>query len=125
MHNDSKAILDDILGRWHAYCKGYSAMAVVGVDPMFRGEINRSGWDSSDDIMDAAINKKIMEAVDFQVSEMIDPYRTAIHMAARNCYTGVSVWRSPRLPSDPLERGVIVGDARAKLTTRLINVGVI
>ena len=125
MRDDSKSILDDILSRWHSFCRGYSALAVVAVDPMFRGEISRSGWDSADDIMDAAINIKIMEAVDFQVSEMKDPYRTAIYFNARNCATGKSVWFSPRLPVDPLERGKIVIEARSQLIDRLMSAGVI
>lgn len=124
MQNDSKAILDDILSRWHSHCKGYSPLPVIGVDPIFRGEITRSGWDSADDIMDAQLNRKIMDAVDFQVSEMKDPYRAAIHITARNCSTGRSVWLSPRLPADPLARGVIVVEARSQLTRRLMSVGV-
>ena len=124
MRNDSKAILDDILSRWHSWSRGYSPLAVVAVDPMFRGEISRSGWDTSDDIIDAQLNGKIMEAVEFQVGEMKDPYRSAIHITARNCATGRSVWSSPRLPTDPLERGAIVVAARDQLTQRLMAAGV-
>ena len=124
MHNDSKAILDDILSCWHAHCKGYSPLDVVAVDPMFRGEINRSGWDSADDILDAQINSKIMKSVDFQVSEMKDPHRSAIYVTARNLHAGNSVWCSPRLPADPMERAVIVGEARQQITVRLMACGV-
>ena len=99
-------------------------MAVIAVDPMFRGEVNRSGWDSSDDILDAQINAKIMESVDFEVSEMKEPHRSAIYVTARNLHAGNSVWRSPRLPADPMERAVIVGEARQQITTRLMACGV-
>ena len=125
MRDDSKAIFDDVLARWHLWARGYSPLAVVQVDPAFRGEISRSGWDSQDDINDAEINCKIMEAVDFQVSEMLDPHRTAIYFNARNCATGRSVWTSPRLPNDSIERGVIVMEARNQLMSRLISAGVL
>ena len=124
MKDDSKAILDDILSRWHAHCKGYSPLDVVGVDPLFRDKISRSGWDSSDDILDAQINGKIMDAVEFQVSEMKEPHRSAIYLTARNLHTGNSVWNSPRLPTDPMERAGIVVDARVMLIKRLVFCGV-
>jgi len=65
-----------------------------------------------------------MEAMDFHVYEMEDPYRSAILILARNCYTGRSVWLSPRLPKDPLDRAQIVGQARTMLTRRLMAAGV-
>lgn len=125
MHNDSKAILEDILARWHSHCKGYSAVPVCGADPMFRNAKSRSGWDSADDVMDAQINAKIMKAVDFQVGEMKEPHRSAVYELARNLHSGVSVWKSPRLPRDPLERGVIVVEARQQITKRLMAAGII
>lgn len=125
MRDDHKAILDDILSRWHAWAKGFSIVPVCGADPMFRDAKSRGGWDSADDILDSAINAKIMKAVDFQVSEMLEPHRTAIYVTARNLHTGVSVWRSPRLPADPLLRGEIVVDARIQLTCRLMSAGIL
>ena len=125
MHNDSKAILDDILSRWHAHCKGYSVVPVCGADPMFRDAKCRGGWDSASDVMDDAINAKIMRTVDFEVGELIEPYRSAIYVTARNLCTGNAVWNSPRLPVDQMERGVIVVEARRQITKRLIFAGVI
>jgi secreted PhoX family phosphatase len=125
MRDDSKAIFDDVIARWHVWAKGYSVVRVAGSDPMFRDAKAGRCWDSADDILEAEINSKIMKAVDFQVSEMADPHRSAIHENARNCATGVSVWRSPRLPADPLERGVIVLEARNMLMRRLMAAGVL
>jgi hypothetical protein len=124
MIDESRAILDDILSRWHAHCRGYSVLDVVGVDPLFRDKICRSGWDSSDDILDAQINGKIMDAVEFQVGEMKEPHRSAIHVIARNLYAGNSVWSSPRLPIDPTARAVVMGEARQQITARLMACGV-
>jgi hypothetical protein len=124
MKNDSKAILDDILSRWHAWAKGYSAVPVCGADPMFRNAKSRGGWDSADDVLDAAINSKVMKAVDFEVGEMREPHRSAIYVTARNLHTGNSVWNSPRLPVDPMARAEIVVAARLMLMKRLTFCGV-
>ena len=125
IRDDSKAILDDILSRWHRWAKGFSAVPVAGADPMFRQACSSRQWDRSDDVIDAVIEVKIMESVDFQVSEMADPHRTAIHINARNCFSGVSAWSSPRLPTDPIERGIVVMEARNMLMRRLMTAGVI
>ena len=125
MRDDTKAILDDLLGRWHSWAKNFSPVAPPRFDPMFAHATSPRSWDSSDDVLDGQINSKIMAAVDFQVSEMQDPHRTAIYINARNCYTGRSVWNSPRLPADPIERGVILTEARAMLLKRLISAGVV
>lgn len=125
MKDDSKAILDDILSRWHQWAKSYSVVRVAGSDPMFRNAKAGRGWDSADDIIDNEINGDIMKAIDFEVSEMQDPHRTAIYFNARNCATGRHVWNSPRLPVDPQERALIVVEARNLLMRRLMAAGVI
>ncbi|APW37643.1 hypothetical protein RD110_10940 [Rhodoferax koreense] len=91
---------------------------------MFRNAKSSKQWDTTEDIVDAEINSKIMKAVDFQVSEMQDPYKAGIYVLARNCYTGRSVWMSPRLPQDPAERGVVLAEARTQLIKRLVSAGV-
>jgi hypothetical protein len=125
MINDSAEILNDILSRWHHHCKGYSPVPVCGADPMFRNA-KSSGrhWDSTSDVIEDELNGKIMAAVDFQVSEMQDPHRSAIYVLARNLYTGRSVWLSPRLPKDAMERGEVIAAARIMLTRRLVSAGV-
>ena len=125
MRDDSKAILDDILSRWHQWSKSYSVVRVAGSDPMFRNAKAGRGWDTTDEILDSEINAKIMKSVDFQVGEMQEPHRSAIYENARNCATGHSVWRSPRLPACQLERGVIVVEARNQLMRRLMAAGIL
>lgn len=117
--------LNDILSRWHAHCKGYGIVFIAGSDPMFRNAQSRPDWDSASDIMDARLMAQTLEALDFHVSEIKEPYKSAIHELARNLHTGYSVWRSPRLPVDPLDRGVIVVEARKQLTERLSKIGVL
>ena len=125
MRDDSTAILYDLLSRWHQWARGYNPMPVCSADPMFRSARSNRSWDSADDILDASINASTMEALDFQVGEMLEPWRAAIYCLARNCATGVSVWRSPRLPEDPFERTTIVVEARSKLMKKLIEAGII
>ena len=130
--NDSSAILDDLLSRWHHWMKEKPLNGVDRLDdPAFRDTQSRSGWDSSDDIVDAQLLAHTMACIDFQVSGdgrgqggMEEPYRAAIYILARNCYTGHKVWMSPRLPQDPQERGVVIMEARNILTRRLISAGV-
>lgn len=131
--NDSDQILDDLLARWHHWMTGTPINGVDRLDdPAFRDARSRSGWDSSDDVMDREVEKKLMKAIDFHVGGdsrgqggMSDPHRTAIYFLARNCCTGVKVWESVRLPKDPLELGVVIQEARNILTKRLIKAGVL
>ncbi|MBT2333606.1 hypothetical protein J7E49_06775 [Variovorax paradoxus] len=129
MHNDSTAILDDLLSRWHSWAKNYIPIPQCGADPMFRNVKVAKTWDTTSDAFDDELNNRIMEAIDFQVSEMPDQppdrgYRSAIYSLARNLATGRSVWLSPRLPKDPVERGILVVEARNMLTRRLLVAGV-
>ena len=124
MHNDSSAILDDLLSRWHSWARSYSPVPTCGADPMFRNAKSAKGWDTTDQVVEDELNDKTMKAIDFQVGEMADPHRSAIYIHARNCCTGRNVWLSPRLPADPLERARILGEAKSMLTRRLLSAGV-
>lgn len=124
MHNDSDAILDDLLARWHHHCKSYSPIPVRGADPMFRNAKSGKGWDTTSEVIEDEINGKMMKAIDFQVGEMAEPHRTAIYILARNCYTGRNVWLSNRLPQEPAVLAIVVREARNMLTRRLMAAGV-
>jgi hypothetical protein len=123
MRDDSDQILDDLLSRWHAYCRGYREGAQVA-DPMFRLTLRAKGEQTLEAISEDAWLAGTMDALDFQVSEMEDPHRAAIYINARNCYTGRSVWLSPRLPKDPAMRALIVMEARTQLMHRLFRAGI-
>ena len=125
MHNDSSAILDDLLSKWHAWSKGYSPVPICGADPMFRDAKSGKGWDTVSEIVADEIDGSTLEAVEFHVREMQEPHRTAIYVLARNLHTGRSVWMSPRLPVDQFARAQVVADARVMLLCRLIAAGVI
>ena len=124
MQNDAHVILEDLLARWHHWAKGYIPVPTCGADPMFRNAKSPHGYESAADVTDAAVEQTQMKALDFHVSEMKDPHRSAIYIHARNCYTGRSVWLSPRLPQDPMERARILGEAKAILVGKLLSAGV-
>lgn len=123
MRNDTDAILDDLLSRWHGFCRGFQPGAQAA-SPMFRGALRSKGEQLLEAIAEDQHWAGVFRAIDFHVSEMKDPYRAAIYINARNCYTGRSVWLSPRLPRDAAERGAIVRSARAELMRRLAQAGV-
>lgn len=123
---EAEAILDDILSRWHHWAK--SAQPVKGWAPkaLVCGDYKVSRqYDDANGALDGDIESDTMRAVDFQVSEMPDPHRSAIHCHARNLSLGLAVWSSPRLPSDPFARAAIVAEARSMLRRRLTSAGVI
>lgn len=120
------ASLDDILSRWHHWAsnrlmvRGYASRALV----CGNYKVSRQ-YDDQNGALDGDIEADQMKAVDFQVSEMVDPYRSAIHCHARNLYLGVTVWGSPRLPDDAESRAWIVAKAREMLQRRLTLAGVL
>jgi hypothetical protein len=128
---EANRILEDLLSRWHHRCKTYRVGQFQGADPVFKNVVSSRTWDSSDDLHDDAYLKRAMKAMDFAIlgdkyaqGGIQDPYKAALLILARNCYTGHSVWISPRLPKDPMERGTIIMEARNQLTRRLMNAGV-
>ncbi|KAF1003326.1 MAG: hypothetical protein GAK28_04765 [Luteibacter sp.] len=130
--DECAAALDDLLKRWHRWQMGFSPVPVCGADPMFRNVKASRTFDTTSDAFDAELNGRLMEAVDFQVSEMPDEpnpggrngaYRSAIYCLAKNLALGASVWDSPRLPKDQMERAIVVLEARNILTRRLLAAG--
>ena len=118
-------LLKDILSRWHAWASGYKVNAGRTACAMFANAKTPKHWQTLDEINDEQIDTKSMRAVDFQVSEMTEPFRSAIYEEARNCWTGHQVWRSPRLPIDDTARTLVLAEARAQISKRLINAGVL
>ena len=116
--------LDELLSSWHRWARGYKHVGGIGTSPMFHGmKPNKTRED--DDAVDGAIDNSRMETMDCQVMQMDPVHRTVLQLNARNLVSGVSVWSSPRLPVDPMERAVILMEARNRLMRRLIAVGVI
>lgn len=122
--HDQMHKLDELLSRWHHWAKGYMPVPTCGADPMFRNAKSSKSYDTTAEVVEDELTSTQMKALDFQVSEMKDPHRSAIYIHARNCYTGRNVWISPRLPQDPMERARILGEAKGLLIGRLLAAGV-
>jgi hypothetical protein len=121
--------LDGLLREWHQWQRGYSPVPTCSADPMFRNVKSSKNWDTTSDVIQDELHGSTMETIEAQVSELPDvdkvrPYRSAIYAIARNLHVGANVWSNPRLPTDPLERGVVIMEARNMLTRRLVAAGV-
>lgn len=126
MPDDTDLILDDLLCRWAQWCRpvhvgrGFNRQAVVA------GQYRSSRqYDDQNGALDEDIEHQRMVAVDFQIGEMLDPWRTAINANARALVVGCDVFVSPRLPADRVERQAVVHVARGILVDRLQRAGVL
>lgn len=117
--------LDGLLAQWHqwqrqATTRGFNSRALVC------GEYRTSRqYDDANGALDSDLEHRTMKQVDFQVLQMLDPYKAAIYANARALASGAMVWSSPRLPQDPAERQAVVIQARGILVRRLQGVGVL
>lgn len=125
MRDEQNYILDSLLADWHCWARGYSATGNHSTAPMFNGLVPSRQWDSEHDVIDMDLRHDQLKAVDFHIGELEPIHRTSIGIHARNMVTGKSVWSSARLPDDVLERAKILGEAKAVLTKRLRDAGVI
>lgn len=117
--------IDDILSRWHHWARNQHTHVAIKQHPMWKSTKSPRTWDSLGDVIDVAVEDSTMEAVDHAISNMVDTYRTALQIAAKNLYTGAEVWESARLPTNPRERRFLVHSAKAELISKLIGAGVI
>lgn len=81
--------------------------------------------DGDNGAADSDADASLGHAVEAQVDQMLDPHRTAIRINARNLATGVHVWGSARLPLDPVERAIMLMEARNQIMRRLQAAGLL
>jgi hypothetical protein len=127
-----KAKLDGLLEDWHRWSSKTELVSAAGKCAMFAQAQSPRHWDSTGDIDDAQIQQSTMDAIDFAIlgdrrgqGGMTEPHRTAVTFYARNLASKVSVWHSPRLPADQLERMVIVNQGLDLLVKKLRTAGVL
>lgn len=118
--------LDDLLSRWHGWMQGDRGVRGFNKRALVVGDCRGYGlqYESQQEAQDIAADDFRSRQVDHEVRHMDEPYRTAIHQDARNLYTGIAVWSSPRLPRDPVTREIVVQMARLELKGRLLAAGV-
>jgi len=120
MISETDEILNDLLSRWHSWAN--DARTALGFPTessscKFYRPSKQYDWDNGASDQDA--ENRTMAAFESCVYKVPEPFRTALHFNARNLATGLSVWRSPRLPEDDLARALLLTDARAMLLARL------
>ena len=122
---DLNQVLNDLLTRWHAWSSSYSfGKGYPSVDSACRDSRTSRQYDDTNGALDASVENKIMEAFDAAVWTIPQPHLTALQFQARNFHSRQSVWTSPRLPEDEIERGVILMEARNMLMKALARSGV-
>lgn len=82
-------------------------------------------YDHDNGAADGDADACLGHAVEIQVEKMHEPHRTAIRINARNLATGHHVWGSARLPLDPVERAVILLEARNHIMRKLQTEGLL
>ena len=68
-------------------------------------------YDSDNGAFETDERGQLASRIGYIVNGMDEPYRTALHILARNRATGSAVWTSPRLPQDKDERAEVVSEA--------------
>ncbi len=117
--------LNDLLARWHLHCKGYSAGKGYPSSDLVCGQSKTSSvWDSWNGAEDDMAARRIMEAFDAAIWKVPRPHLIALQFQARNLSSRAQVWTSPLLPTDPMERGVMLMEARNMLLRELARAGV-
>jgi hypothetical protein len=115
--------IDHTLIEWHHWCSAESE--AIGYPRTAAGcgmwRASRQ-YDDHNGSIDAYAENVICQAVDNLIAGMIDPYRSALHMEARNLVTA-RVWRSARVDQDRAEE--IIQDARAMLWQRMAFNGLV
>jgi hypothetical protein len=125
MHNDSAAILDDLLIRWWNWkapiqpARGFAREA-VGLE----GYRTSRQYDDQNGALYDDEEASIMRAVEREVNQLESDHRIILYVQARALTIGCMVFISPRLPQDRAEREAILQSARAALTIRLLAAGV-
>lgn len=118
--NNDDAILNDLLGRWHRWACDYRTAVGYPTAAAYLAQYRTSRqYDDVNGALDGDVENCIMSGVDGCLNSVPQPYRNALHLNARNLVTGLTVWRSPRLPDDDMARAQLVAEARAMLLKRL------
>ena len=125
MRNDADELLNDLLRRWHI--RAVSTPPQTGYytsNPACKLFKTSRQYDDANGALDSDQDGQVLEAVGHAIDRLEQPWRTAVEFNARNLATGFAVWRSPRLPTDDIERAQLVVDARCKLMVILRSDGV-
>lgn len=95
--------IDHLLGEWHHWSKSKSIGLGYPKTAAGCSQYRASRqYDDSNGAIDQDADTALCQAVDAAIEAMADPWRTALHIEARNL-TSSKVWTSPRVPAEMLE----------------------
>lgn len=126
MPDDTDAIVDDLLIRWHQWRQGYRPSRGFSNEAAGCGDyVTSRQYDDANGALDDALEDRIMRQVEHEVSALSVVHQAAIQVQARALVLGCVVFTSPRLPADRAQREQLVREARSALLRRLQAAGVV
>ena len=118
--------INSLLSMWHWWASaGTFAAGYPSQTAACRQARASRQYDDANGGLDAYIDACLCEAVDAVLDAVEQPYRTALHIQARNLATGAQVWSSPRLPADREDRAQLLEKARTFFADRLAMAGLL
>ena len=104
-----------LLRLWHAWSKASSraSRGYARTSPGFESYRCSRQYDDQNGAFDDVADMEMARAVDDIVRMMPDPWRTALHIEARNVDAPARVWASARLAGEDVAR--VTKEARAML----------
>lgn len=116
--------INDLLSMWHWWsAAGTFAAGYPSQTAACRQARASRQYDDANGSLDAYVDACLCEAVDAVLDQVDQPFRTALHIQARNLATGAQVWTSPRLPADREARALLLVQARTFFADRLALAG--
>lgn len=79
--------------------------------PSTRGWRTSRQYDDGNGAFETDARGQLIRHIGHVVASIDEPYRSALYLVARNRASGVSVWDSPRLPKDEMQRMAVISDA--------------
>jgi hypothetical protein len=118
--------LDHLLVLWFLWTRGDRGVVAYADHSLVVGDFRGTAaqYESQLEAQDIRADDLRSAQVHEEVERMDEPYRTAIHCDAKNLHCGVAVWRSERLPKDPITREIVLEMARDDLKKRLVSAGI-
>ena len=115
--------LDDLLSRWHWWRSHLAPVSGYETDGTATSQyVTSRQYDDVNGALDDQLEATMMQQVDFEISELRDPWMSAISALARSLCTGAMVFHSPRI--QPADRARVTAEARVMLIERLVAAGV-
>lgn len=110
----------ELLVLWWRAERGWTPVEGYPMEcPSTRGWRASRQYDDANGALDTDQRGALIRHIGHVVASIPDPYRTALYLVARNRATGVSVWRSARLPENEDARAELVADAVQMFVERI------